>query len=158
FYHALTGAPPFTGPTSFSVLYKHKTEPLQAPQARNPALSRRTCEVLERCLDKAPADRFASFADVLQALRPAARAPSPWDFADDPELAEYLERYRARRAGYLGGPREWEAELDVYTFPRGQTLRIVHGDLVRQPVEALVSSDNRDLAMAVNVSMKLRLA
>src|SRR5262249_12554646 len=28
FYHALTGKPPFEGETAFSVLYKHKTEPL----------------------------------------------------------------------------------------------------------------------------------
>src|SRR5262249_41054825 len=52
FYHALTGTPPFEGKTTFSILYKHKTEPLLSPSARNRELSDRVCEVLERCLAK----------------------------------------------------------------------------------------------------------
>src|SRR5262249_50543916 len=110
------------------------------------------------CLAKAPADRFSSFAEVRRVLRPSAGAASPWEVADDPELTGYLERYRARREGYLTGPRTWGAELDVYTFPCGQTLRIVHGDIVAQPVEALVSSNNCYLDMAVNVSRAIRVA
>jgi serine/threonine protein kinase len=31
FYHVLTGRPPFEGDTGFSILYKHKTEPLIPP-------------------------------------------------------------------------------------------------------------------------------
>jgi O-acetyl-ADP-ribose deacetylase (regulator of RNase III) len=157
FYHALTGVAPFDGATAFSVLYKHKTEALVSPRTRNAALSERTSEVLERCLAKAPADRFASFAEVLRLLEPAA-AEGPWEFSDDPELGDYLARYRGRRASYLAGLRGWNAELDVYTFPRGQTLRVVHGDIVRQPVEALVSSDNCYLEMNVNVSAAIREA
>src|SRR5262249_41620688 len=34
FYHALTGSPPFEGHTAFTILYKHKTEPLISPRAR----------------------------------------------------------------------------------------------------------------------------
>jgi O-acetyl-ADP-ribose deacetylase (regulator of RNase III) len=158
FYHALTGAPPFSGATAFSVLYKHKTEPLVAPGTRNPVLSRRTGEVLERCLAKAPADRFASFAEVRTALETSAGPGSPWDFSDDPALAAYLERYKSRRDSYLAGSREREKELDIYHFPRGQTLRIVHGDLVRQRVEALVSSDNDYLDMGYGVSEAIRRA
>ena len=158
FYHALTGTPPFTGPTAFAVLYKHKTEPLVALRTRNSALSRRTSEVLERCLAKAPADRFASFAEVRTAMQPSAGPGSPWDFSDDPALTQYLERYRARRDSYLEGTRRWETELDVYHFPRGQTLRIIRGNLVRQPVEALVSSDIDLLGMGGQLSETIRLA
>ncbi len=64
---ALTGTPPFEGKTTFSILYKHKTEPLLSPSARNPGLSDRVCEVVERCLAKAPSDRFPSFAEVRAA-------------------------------------------------------------------------------------------
>ena len=74
FYHALTGTPPFEGKTTFSILYKHKTEPLQSPSARNPELSDRVCEVIERCLAKSPSDRFPSFAEVPRNY--ARRRPS----------------------------------------------------------------------------------
>jgi serine/threonine protein kinase len=156
FYHALTGRPPFEGETPFSVLYKHKAEPLVSPLARNPAVSERTCDVLERCLAKAPADRFASFAELLRQLSPAAGSASPWAISDDRELAVYLDRYRARRLDYLNEFRRWNEDLDVYTFPRGQTLRIVRGDLVAQRVDVLVSSDTCDLAMNYGVAGALR--
>jgi serine/threonine protein kinase len=158
FYHALTGRPPFEGATAFSVLYKHKTEPLPAPRARNPSLSQQTCEVLERCLAKSPAERFASFAEVLRHLQPEPGVPSPWAAADDAELAGYLEKYRARRDFYLSDQAPWDEDLDVYTFPRGQCLRIRRADIVGQEVDALVSSDTGFLAMDWGVSAALRQA
>lgn len=158
FYHALTGQPPFTGATEFAILYKHKTEPLVSPRARRPELSPHISDLLERCLAKAPADRFSSFAEILQHLRPAAGAPSPWVISDDADLASYLARYQARRAGYLGEAQKWNEELDAYTFPRGQVLRLVRGDLVAQPVDAIVSSDTCYLEMDSGVSMAIALA
>jgi serine/threonine protein kinase len=101
FYHALTGRPPFEGQTAFSVLYKHKTEPLVSPRARRWELSDRTSELLERCLAKAPSDRFASFAEILKHLRPASELLSPWAASEDTEIAPYLARYRPRREFYL---------------------------------------------------------
>src|SRR5262249_337783 len=50
FYHALTGSPPFDGETAFAILYRHKTEPLISPRARNQEISERNSELLERCL------------------------------------------------------------------------------------------------------------
>jgi O-acetyl-ADP-ribose deacetylase (regulator of RNase III)/tRNA A-37 threonylcarbamoyl transferase component Bud32 len=158
FYHALTGRPPFEGATAFSVLYKHKTEPLVSPRSRNPALSPRASDILERCLAKSPADRFGSFAEVLRQLRPTADATSPWSADDDPELAAYLARYRSRRDAYLAGQGPWNVEIDGYEFPCGQHLRIVRGDLVAQPAEALVSSDTCDLCMDGGVSWALSRA
>jgi serine/threonine protein kinase len=158
FYHALTGQPPFEGQTAFSILYKHKTELLVSPRARRPAISERTSDVLERCLAKSAADRFASFTELLTHLQPAAGAPSPWAIADDRELAAYLERYQARRSSYLGERRLWNQDLDVYAFPRGQTLRIIRGDLVAQRVDALVSSDTCYLGMDDGVSAAIRAA
>ncbi len=156
FYHALTGRPPFEGKTAFSILYKHKAEPLVAPAAIRPALSERTGEVIERCLAKAPADRFASFVEVLAQLRPGADA-SPWAASDDAELAAWMARYAAHRDAYLGGG-AWDEGVGVYRFPRGQTLRVVRGDIVVQPVEALVSSDTAHLSMDWGVSLAIRRA
>jgi O-acetyl-ADP-ribose deacetylase (regulator of RNase III)/tRNA A-37 threonylcarbamoyl transferase component Bud32 len=158
FYHALTGGPPFEGQTAFSILYKHKTEPLISPRARNPDLSERTNEILERCLAKAPTDRFSSFAEILKHLRSGLDVSSPWTASDDIELTAYLARYRTRREGYLAERRAWNADLDVYTFPHGRTLRITRGDLVAQRVDAVVSSDTCHLRMEWGVSAAIHNA
>jgi O-acetyl-ADP-ribose deacetylase (regulator of RNase III) len=158
FYHALTGRPPFEGETSFSVLYKHKTEPLISPRARQPDLSERINDLLERCLAKSPADRFPSFAEILTHLQATALTSSPWLISDDKQLTSFLDQYQSRRAFYLSEHRVWEEDLDVYTFPRGQRLRIRQGDIVKQQVDALVSSDTCYLGMDGGVSEAIRQA
>lgn len=158
FYHLLTGRPPFDGSTAFSILYKHKTEPLTSPRELNPRLPDVMSELLERCLAKAPQDRFPSFTEILRYLQPTGIKTSPWDASDDPELTAYLERYRVRRPSYLSASHGWNEDLDVYHFPRGQVLRIVRGDIVAQRVDALVSSDTCELGMLDGVSAALRRA
>jgi serine/threonine protein kinase len=152
FYHALVGRPPFEGETPFSVLWKHKTEALASPRARRPELSARMGELLERCLAKAPIDRFSSFAEILEHLQPSPKVSSPWLDSDDAELTVYLARYRERRDAYLRDRTVWNGDLDVYRFPRGQTLRVMRGDLPAQQVEALVSSTTSYLNMDSGVS------
>jgi serine/threonine protein kinase len=152
FYHALTGRPPFQGETMFSILYKHKTEPLISPRAWRPDLSERVNDLLERCLAKSPADRFPSFAELLKHLQPTPGASSPWVISDDKELTAYLARYQSRRSFYLSERQTREKDLDIYTFPRGQVLKIRRGDIVLQRVQALVSSDTSQLRMRSGVS------
>ena len=90
FYHALTGVPPFSGESVFSILYKHKTETLISPRSRNRQISDRVCSIIERCLAKSPGDRFPSFAEVRsQLVRPHDQL-SPWDMAENPELEKLL--------------------------------------------------------------------
>jgi O-acetyl-ADP-ribose deacetylase (regulator of RNase III)/tRNA A-37 threonylcarbamoyl transferase component Bud32 len=157
FYHVLTGKPPFEGETAFSILYKHKTQPLVTPRTHRPGLSERTCDLLERCLAKAPADRFPSFEELRKHLQSDAVASSPWAVSDDHELAPYLSRYEAGKERYLGDRGGWNEDLDVYAFPRGQTLRIIRGDLVKQRVDALVNSDTCDFDMDAGVSAAIRV-
>jgi eukaryotic-like serine/threonine-protein kinase len=158
FYHALTGKPPFEGETPFSILYKHKTEPLISPQARKPDLSSRTSELLERCLAKVPADRFSSFSEILALLQSGGAEPSPWSVSDDAVFAAYWARYESRRKFYLDERQVWNRDLDAYQFPRGQILRIVDGDIVEQRVDAIVSSDTCNLDMDGGVSAAIRAA
>src|SRR5262249_14266779 len=122
--------PPFEASTAFSILFKHKMEPLISPRARNPQLSERTSEFLERCLAKCPADRFASFRDVLKHLQPAPADPLPWDALDDTGLADFLARYQARREVYLH--QRGDLGEDVYEFPAGRVLRILRGDIAHE--------------------------
>jgi len=157
FYHALTGTPPFQGETAFTILFKHKTEPLISPKARHSAISDQTNEVLERCLAKSPSDRFQSFAELRKYLQPAAPSVSPWDEFDDSELAEYLSTYNALRREYLQRTRATD-KPDVYSFPNGRELRITVGDIVEQEVDAIVSSDDTFLTMDGGVSRAISMA
>ncbi|HMF11631.1 MAG TPA: serine/threonine-protein kinase, partial [Gemmataceae bacterium] len=158
FYHALTGKPPFEGESAFSILYKHKTEPLISPQARNPDLSTRTSELLERCLAKSPADRFFSFSEILALLQPNASSSSPWSISDDVEFAAYWVPYQGRKEFYLQNRQAWNEDLDVYRFPRGQLLRILRGDIAKQRVDAIVNSDTCYFDMDGGVSAAIRAA
>ena len=136
-------------------MFKHKTEPLVAPLARNPALSARTGEVLERCLAKSPGDRFPSFADLARHLEPKANAESPWDPRDDDRLEPFLSRYRARKPAYLDGGLP-PGETDRYDFPGGRRLSIRRGNITEEVVDAIVSSDNEYLTMGGGVSRSIR--
>jgi serine/threonine protein kinase len=158
FYHALTGRPPFEGEAAFSILYKHKTEPLISPQALNSELSARTSDLLERCMAKAPSDRFSSFSEILPLLQERTPGFSPWTASGDAEFAVYWARYESRKDDYFCERRRWNVDLDVYAFPRGQILRILRGDIVEQRVDAVVSSDTSYLGMNVGVSAAIRAA
>ena len=156
FYHVLTGEVPFKGPSRFSVLLKHKTEPLIPPSTRNPRLGERVSQCLERCLAKSPRDRFADFDAVLASLRPPTGGPSPWDQSDDPLVKWAFGEYCTRRDIYLKRSADRLDTPDVYRFPEGRTVVIEFGDLVEQQVDAVVSSDGRRLSMSGGVSAALR--
>jgi uncharacterized RDD family membrane protein YckC len=73
-HHLVTGAPPFTGKTPMQVVSRHLSE--QRPQLdealrkQNRALDR----LLDRMMAKDPAQRFASYDDLLAAIDQAAPA------------------------------------------------------------------------------------
>ncbi len=149
FYHALTGVTPFEGETVFTILFRHKTEPLIPPRARNPRLSARLNEVLERCLAKSPNDRVPSFRELALHLG-ASDGSSAWEDWPDEALAPYLARYQDRRDTYLN-QRDAVAEPDVYAFPGGRSLLVLAGNMVEQPVDAMVSSEDGHLTMGETV-------
>ncbi|QEH36151.1 Serine/threonine-protein kinase PknB [Aquisphaera giovannonii] len=155
FYHALTGSPPFDGASAFSILCKHKSEPLASPRSRNPDISERIGAVLERCLAKAPGDRFPSFAELRRQLTTAPGPFSPWDMTEDPELLAHLERYRARRDAYLDPESDLPAEGEAHAFPGGRRVVILRGDITRQDVDAVVSSDTHRLTHNFGVSLAI---
>jgi serine/threonine protein kinase len=158
FYHALTGQPPFTDPSFLIVLLKHKTESPVPPIVRNPRISQRTSDILERCLAKLPADRFQTFGQVLNELWKVDDSISPWDTSEDTELLPYLMLYRHRRDAYLNG-REPFRRMDVYDdFPGDRRLLITDGNIVEQHVDAIVSSSDESLSMDFGVSLAIRSA
>jgi serine/threonine protein kinase len=74
-YEAFTGRVPFTGPTPVSILLKHVSEPLPRPPASE--LPAPVTTVLERCLAKAPDDRFSSATQFAAALTSALVETAP---------------------------------------------------------------------------------
>jgi hypothetical protein len=67
-YQALAGTVPYDGEDSFSIGYKHITEPIPTPQLIT-ADERRLFEVIKRMLMKDPADRFQSCEELVASLQ-----------------------------------------------------------------------------------------
>jgi eukaryotic-like serine/threonine-protein kinase len=155
FYHALTGVPPFEGNSVFSILCKHKSEPLVSPRSRNTRISERVCSIIERCLAKSPSDRFPTFAEVRRQLIPSPGPFSPWDMTEDARLLRYLQQYQASREAR---PSLLPNQREVYTFARGRKVEILYGNIVHQAVDVIVSSDTADLTMDFGVSLAIRRA
>ena len=74
-YQALTGAVPYDGEDSFSIGYKHITEPIPTPPLGG-ADERKLFEVVRRMLMKDPADRFQSCEELIAALQGQPMAPA----------------------------------------------------------------------------------
>jgi hypothetical protein len=71
-YELLTGRPPFAGDGPLAVLLKHVQDPPPPPHSLNPAVPAPLEQVVLRALEKEPARRFQSAAEMADALRAAA--------------------------------------------------------------------------------------
>jgi serine/threonine protein kinase len=67
-YQCLTGAVPYDGEDSFSIGYKHITEPIPTPSLVT-ADERRIFEVIKRMLMKDPFDRYQSCEELVASFR-----------------------------------------------------------------------------------------
>ncbi|MBL8821869.1 MAG: serine/threonine-protein kinase [Planctomycetia bacterium] len=156
-YKALTGKFPFDGESVFSILCKHKFDPLVSPRSLNPKISARMNEIIERCMAKSPDQRFASFKDLLSQLQ-SSNTQNAWE-QDEPELQEIMKAYQARRAFYLSGDHASLAQTpDRYEFPDGKALMVVSGNIIDQQVGAIVSSDDNYLTMGGGTSAAIKRA
>jgi serine/threonine-protein kinase len=87
-YFVLTGRRPFEGEKIGELMYKHLFETASAPTGLNcpkrlaPALS----SITLRALRKAADDRFATAADLLDALQRVPTDPTPVEVPADPEI------------------------------------------------------------------------
>ncbi|NIN70691.1 MAG: protein kinase [Gemmatimonadetes bacterium] len=77
-YWMLVGRPPFEATTSMEMILQHITSYPERPAvASEIAVPPQLDEVVMRCLEKAPGDRFQTAAELLAALR-AIRFQQPW--------------------------------------------------------------------------------
>jgi serine/threonine protein kinase len=155
FYYALTGSPPFSGTSEYTIVHKHITEPLVWPGTAQGRLSEAMREVLERCMAKKPGDRFLSFEQLLDVLQTMGSRVSPWQANARPNLAPLFEKFSNSIAAYLAdGNRINSAHR--YTLKNGRTITILHGDLSQQKADAIVSSDDGNITMSGGISGALR--
>lgn len=76
-YHMVTGKVPFEGSDISTVMHKHLKEPLVPPDHINPRLSNGMGEIIELCMAKKPADRYATTRDLLADLQAVADGRQP---------------------------------------------------------------------------------
>jgi zinc protease len=75
-YEMVTGTPAFTGDTAVTLAIKQVRERPKPPRAIDPSLPKHIEAAVLRCLEKAPAARFQSVEEVIQALEGApVKAP-----------------------------------------------------------------------------------
>jgi serine/threonine-protein kinase len=74
-YELLTGRPPFTGTTSQQVLAAHVTEAPVPIAQRRPSVPRGMAQLVMKCLEKKPADRWQRAEELLGPLE-AAMTPA----------------------------------------------------------------------------------
>jgi len=67
-FQMVTGVPPFDGESSQQVVGKHIADPPPAASTVNPNVPRELSDVILRCLEKQPSDRFRSAGEVIAAL------------------------------------------------------------------------------------------
>ena len=63
-YEMLTGALPFKAASVRELVQKHLTEPPADPRELNPGISAGLSQVVMKCLEKDPGERFQSAAEV----------------------------------------------------------------------------------------------
>jgi serine/threonine protein kinase len=67
-FEMVTGRVPFEGETPLSIVLKHRSEPPADPQTLNIQISAALSQVILKCLEKSRDRRYASAAELLEAL------------------------------------------------------------------------------------------
>jgi serine/threonine-protein kinase len=67
-YEVFTGTLPFEGDTPLAVVLKHIQESPPSPQARNPKIDPKISQIILKCMQKDPKDRYHSVNDLYEAL------------------------------------------------------------------------------------------
>src|SRR5262249_115854 len=79
-YYLLTSRPPFDGDDGISIMIAHSRDPVTSPSQVRPEIPGDVEQIIMRCLEKDPADRFDDAASLEEALGECACALD-WDEA-----------------------------------------------------------------------------
>jgi serine/threonine-protein kinase len=86
-YELLAGESPYTGPTAQAVMVKRFTDPVPSVRRLRPSVPEGVDQAIQRALAPVPADRFATAAQLAQALQPATATPTSTPTAVLPSAA-----------------------------------------------------------------------
>lgn len=68
-YHLVTGNPVFSDPNEITVCMNHVNTPPKNVKNLNPYLSSETCEMIMKCLEKNPKDRYKNADEMTEVLK-----------------------------------------------------------------------------------------
>lgn len=122
-YQMLTGRMPFTASNSMALLLKHVNERPKPISELRPEAPKSLCDVIERALQKTPADRWATAAAMRDALGSADNGSAAWR-SDARDMVRYISPIPRSR-------REPKRELETPQAPA-----IVYAPPVANPLEA----------------------
>ncbi|HET6614182.1 MAG TPA: serine/threonine-protein kinase [Kofleriaceae bacterium] len=96
-YRGLCGQFPFNGATPIELFYEHTSEPPPLPSSIAP-IPEAFEQIILKCLEKEPEDRFSSAVELDAALRAAVKTPGTIIETDPAEAARIAEAARAEVA------------------------------------------------------------
>ena len=67
-YEVFTGTLPFEGDSPLAVVLKHIQETPPSPQTRNPKIDPKISQIILKCMQKDPKDRYQTVNDLYEAL------------------------------------------------------------------------------------------
>lgn len=113
-YHMVTGRIPFEGPDLSAILLKHLDEPPVPPDHINPALSNGISEIIEVCMAKDPAKRYATTTDLIEDLKAVSNGRPP---AQVHKLIDLSTLEALDQGGDTGESAETQSEASLVTTP-----------------------------------------
>jgi hypothetical protein len=110
-YDLLTGRPPHVGASRAALHEAACTGDVTAPLRVNPALPRAVSDLCLRCLARDPADRFASAAELAEAIRRVQRPRPRWPLLAAIAAGVAAAALLVAALANLGGPPERPREV-----------------------------------------------
>jgi eukaryotic-like serine/threonine-protein kinase len=101
-FEMFTGEPPFTGPNAQAVLSSQVLEPAPDITTRRPGIPPAVAEVVRRCLEKNPADRWQSADEILPLLENVG-TPSGGVTPTDTRPVHVMQARKRRARGFQVG-------------------------------------------------------
>jgi eukaryotic-like serine/threonine-protein kinase len=132
-FEMATGLPPFRGATTQAVLAAHMTQSAPSLTTLRQAITPALDTIVLRCLEKRPADRWQSAAEILPHLDAIAGAPSSVSIAAPARVAPNAQHHPVRIAALFG-----LASLAVLTLVWELVQRLGLPDWVWQGAIALL--------------------
>ena len=143
-YEMLTGAPPFTGTSAQQILAAHMTEPATPVTTRRAAVPGPLADVVMRCLEKKPADRWQRAEELvtrLEAIATPSGGMTPTDTR--PVAAPVVDRTPAAKWGGVTVAAVLVALIGWFAFGRGGPATPLDDNLVVVLPFRVVGSDDQ---------------